>query len=96
MGVMFQINEADGAFYGPKIDISVSDALNRKFQCATLQVNLLLPCISFFFPDFVRASLVTIIYYWLEKSFFNLLMLLDITVGLPTSFSFQLIILCRR
>lgn len=35
---MVQINEGDGAFYGPKIDISVSDALNRKFQCATLQV----------------------------------------------------------
>lgn len=35
---MYQINEADGAFYGPKIDISVSDALKRKFQCATLQV----------------------------------------------------------
>lgn len=33
-----QLNEGDGAFYGPKIDISVSDALNRKFQCATLQV----------------------------------------------------------
>lgn len=35
---MCQINEADGAFYGLKIDISVSDALKRKFQCATLQV----------------------------------------------------------
>ena len=35
-----QINEGDGAFYGPKIDISVSDALNRKFQCATLQVDI--------------------------------------------------------
>jgi len=33
-----QLNEGDGAFYGPKIDISVSDALSRKFQCATLQV----------------------------------------------------------
>lgn len=33
-----QLNEGDGAFYGPKIDISVSDALGRKFQCATLQV----------------------------------------------------------
>lgn len=33
-----QINEGDGAFYGPKIDISVFDALKRKFQCATLQV----------------------------------------------------------
>lgn len=35
---MVQLNEGDGAFYGPKIDISVSDALKRKFQCATLQV----------------------------------------------------------
>ena len=33
-----QINEGDGAFYGPKIDIGVFDALKRKFQCATLQV----------------------------------------------------------
>lgn len=36
--MLCQINEGDGAFYGPKIDISVSDALKRKFQCATLQV----------------------------------------------------------
>ena len=35
---LIQIDEGDGAFYGPKIDISVSDALKRKFQCATLQV----------------------------------------------------------
>ncbi|RWW17692.1 hypothetical protein GW17_00018369 [Ensete ventricosum] len=33
-----QVNEGDGAFYGPKIDIGVFDALKRKFQCATLQV----------------------------------------------------------
>lgn len=36
---MLQINEADGAFYGPKIDITVFDALKRKFQCATIQVS---------------------------------------------------------
>ncbi|KAK7859160.1 threonine--trna ligase [Quercus suber] len=35
-----QKNEGDGAFYGPKIDISVSDALNRKFQCATYRFML--------------------------------------------------------
>ncbi|KAI3899749.1 hypothetical protein MKW92_040424 [Papaver armeniacum] len=35
--------EGDGAFYGPKIDISVSDALKRKFQCATLQLDFQLP-----------------------------------------------------
>ncbi|XP_058193215.1 threonine--tRNA ligase, mitochondrial 1 [Rhododendron vialii] len=42
-GKLWEINEADGAFYGPKIDISVSDALNRKFQCATLQLDFQLP-----------------------------------------------------
>lgn len=36
--IVGQINEADGAFYGPKIDIQVFDALKRKFQCGTLQV----------------------------------------------------------
>lgn len=42
-GKPWQMNEGDGAFYGPKIDISVSDALNRKFQCATLQLDFQLP-----------------------------------------------------
>ncbi|XP_050237224.1 threonine--tRNA ligase, mitochondrial 1 [Mercurialis annua] len=42
-GKPWKINEGDGAFYGPKIDISVSDALNRKFQCATLQLDFQLP-----------------------------------------------------
>ncbi|KAF7829382.1 threonine--tRNA ligase, mitochondrial 1 [Senna tora] len=42
-GKPWQVNEGDGAFYGPKIDISVSDALNRKFQCATLQLDFQLP-----------------------------------------------------
>ncbi|KHN00337.1 Threonine--tRNA ligase, mitochondrial [Glycine soja] len=42
-GKPWQLNEGDGAFYGPKIDISVSDALGRKFQCATLQLDFQLP-----------------------------------------------------
>ncbi|KAL8100691.1 hypothetical protein AgCh_032808 [Apium graveolens] len=42
-GKDWQINEGDGAFYGPKIDISVSDAMKRKFQCATLQLDFQLP-----------------------------------------------------
>ncbi|XP_057753448.1 threonine--tRNA ligase, mitochondrial 1-like [Arachis stenosperma] len=42
-GKPWQLNEADGAFYGPKIDINVSDALSRKFQCATLQLDFQLP-----------------------------------------------------
>lgn len=34
------MNPGDGAFYGPKIDITVYDALRRRFQCATVQVRL--------------------------------------------------------
>lgn len=36
-------NPGDGAFYGPKIDIKVSDALNRQIQCATVQLDFQLP-----------------------------------------------------
>nr|GMD15103.1 threonine--tRNA ligase, mitochondrial 1-like [Ipomoea batatas] len=42
-GKPWEINEGDGAFYGPKIDISVCDAMKRKFQCATLQLDFQLP-----------------------------------------------------
>ncbi|KAL8102432.1 hypothetical protein AgCh_027061 [Apium graveolens] len=42
-GKDWQINEGDGAFYGPKIDISVSDAMLRKYQCATIQLDFLHP-----------------------------------------------------
>jgi threonyl-tRNA synthetase len=39
----FTINEGDGAFYGPKIDFAVTDALGRKWQCATIQLDYQLP-----------------------------------------------------
>lgn len=39
----FQINEGDGAFYGPKIDIHIRDALGRSWQCATIQLDFQLP-----------------------------------------------------
>ncbi|KAL6541788.1 hypothetical protein OROGR_011274 [Orobanche gracilis] len=42
-GKPWEINEGDGAFYGPKIDITVSDAMRRKNQCATLQLDFQLP-----------------------------------------------------
>lgn len=42
-GRPWEINEGDGAFYGPKIDITVYDALRRKFQCATIQLDFQLP-----------------------------------------------------
>lgn len=42
-GRKWSLNPADGAFYGPKIDITVFDALRRKFQCATVQLDFQLP-----------------------------------------------------
>jgi threonyl-tRNA synthetase len=38
-GMAFTINEGDGAFYGPKIDFDVTDAIGRKWQCATIQLD---------------------------------------------------------
>ncbi|KAK9806451.1 hypothetical protein WJX73_008525 [Symbiochloris irregularis] len=42
-GWPFKLNEADGAFYGPKIDINVRDAIGRKWQCSTVQLDFNLP-----------------------------------------------------
>jgi threonyl-tRNA synthetase len=42
-GLAYTVNEGDGAFYGPKIDFSVTDALGRKWQCATIQLDYQLP-----------------------------------------------------
>ena len=39
----YTINEGDGAFYGPKIDFDVTDAIGRKWQCATIQLDYQLP-----------------------------------------------------
>ncbi len=39
----FEINEGEGAFYGPKIDVKLKDALNRRWQCATIQVDFAMP-----------------------------------------------------
>ena len=39
----YEVNAGDGAFYGPKIDIKLKDALNRQWQCATIQCDFTLP-----------------------------------------------------
>ncbi len=39
----YEINEGDGAFYGPKIDIKVKDAIGRTWQCSTIQVDFNFP-----------------------------------------------------
>lgn len=42
-GRPYKINPGDGAFYGPKIDIHIKDALNRTWQCGTIQLDMALP-----------------------------------------------------
>ncbi len=42
-GQPYTLNEGDGAFYGPKIDFDVTDAIGRKWQCATIQLDYQMP-----------------------------------------------------
>jgi threonyl-tRNA synthetase len=42
-GQAYTINEKDGAFYGPKIDFDITDAIGRKWQCATIQLDYQIP-----------------------------------------------------
>ncbi|HOP06903.1 MAG TPA: threonine--tRNA ligase [candidate division Zixibacteria bacterium] len=42
-GLEFSVDEGGGAFYGPKIDIKIKDALNRSWQCSTIQFDFSLP-----------------------------------------------------
>jgi threonyl-tRNA synthetase len=43
MGREYQVNPGDGAFYGPKIDFHITDALGRSWQCGTCQVDFFMP-----------------------------------------------------
>ena len=42
-GLPYTINEGDGAFYGPKIDVRLLDCIGREWQCSTIQVDFTLP-----------------------------------------------------
>ncbi|MDO5536580.1 MAG: threonine--tRNA ligase [Desulfovibrionaceae bacterium] len=42
-GLPYSINEGDGAFYGPKIDVKLLDCIGREWQCSTIQVDFTLP-----------------------------------------------------
>ncbi|MFW6381593.1 MAG: threonine--tRNA ligase, partial [Bacillota bacterium] len=42
-GLDYQINEGDGAFYGPKIDVHLEDSLGRTWQCGTIQLDFQMP-----------------------------------------------------
>ena len=43
VGEPYEVDEGDGAFYGPKIDFNVVDAIGRKWQCATIQLDYQMP-----------------------------------------------------
>lgn len=43
LGIAYHVNEGDGAFYGPKIDFHILDALKRSWQCGTIQLDFQMP-----------------------------------------------------
>jgi len=43
LGLVYEVNEGEGAFYGPKLEFTLVDALKREWQCGTLQVDFVLP-----------------------------------------------------
>jgi len=54
LGRTYEINEGDGAFYGPKIDFHIKDSMGRSFQCGTIQCDMNLPerfDLSYIGPD---------------------------------------------
>jgi threonyl-tRNA synthetase len=55
-GRQWKLNPGDGAFYGPKIDIHIRDAIGRSFQCATIQLDFNLPSKERFNLTFVRGQ----------------------------------------
>ncbi|KAI8854087.1 hypothetical protein BC829DRAFT_426875 [Chytridium lagenaria] len=56
-GFKWELNPGDGAFYGPKLDITISDALRRRHQCATIQLDFQLP--DRFKLEYVSDKIVT-------------------------------------
>ncbi|TVY26462.1 Threonine--tRNA ligase, cytoplasmic [Lachnellula hyalina] len=56
-GTPWELNEGDGAFYGPKIDITISDCLKREWQCATIQLDFQLP--QNFGLEYMTSEMVT-------------------------------------
>ena len=42
-GVEYQLNEGDGAFYGPKIDLHMTDSIGRSWQMGTIQLDFQMP-----------------------------------------------------
>jgi threonyl-tRNA synthetase len=56
IGREYQVNEGDGAFYGPKIDIHIKDSLKRSWQCGTIQVDFSMPSAAALDCSYVGAD----------------------------------------
>ncbi len=77
-GMVFKVNEGDGAFYGPKIDFHVRDCLKRSWQCATIQLDFAMPekfDLEYMGPDGERHRPVMIhrVIYGAIERFFGIL-----------------------
>jgi len=74
----YAVNEGDGAFYGPKIDIHIEDALKRRWQCGTIQLDMSLPerfDLSYAGPDNrkLRPVMIHRVIYGSIERFFGIL-----------------------
>ncbi|PLV59440.1 threonine--tRNA ligase [Thermotoga sp. KOL6] len=71
----YKVNEGEGAFYGPKIDFHIKDSLGREWQCATIQLDFMMPekfNVTYIGPDNKEHTVVMIhraIYGSLERFF---------------------------
>ncbi|ACM24020.1 threonine--tRNA ligase [Thermotoga neapolitana] len=74
-GLPYRVNEGEGAFYGPKIDFHIKDSLGREWQCATIQLDFMMPekfNVTYIGPDNREHTAVMIhraIYGSLERFF---------------------------
>jgi threonyl-tRNA synthetase len=77
-GFDYVLNEGDGAFYGPKIDIHIKDAIGRSWQCGTVQLDMMMPerfDLSYITPDGHKERPVMIhrVIYGSIERFFGIL-----------------------
>ena len=74
-GLDYKVNEGEGAFYGPKIDFHIKDSIGREWQCATVQLDFMMPekfDLTYIGPDNREHRVVMIhraIYGSLERFF---------------------------
>ena len=77
-GFEYDMNEGDGAFYGPKIDIHIKDAIGRSWQCGTIQLDMMMPDrfdLSYIAPDGSKQRPIMIhrVIYGAIERFFGIL-----------------------